>query len=190
MKKRETDQSLSRVRSGGSWTSSQPEAVSQEDVAGRVWQDMAETLESLDKGDVQLSTDDKETDIDDELWASDAKTAKLFRRIKFEVEPEIRPSIISPDQASLQQPEDTPHQSSLQEPQDTLNQPPFQRPQDTPFRSSLLVEKPQPLTKAPSDSFRILGWTPYDSDWFPHECGHFFIPARICIGKPSDIIIL
>ncbi|KAH6880901.1 hypothetical protein BKA70DRAFT_1472862, partial [Coprinopsis sp. MPI-PUGE-AT-0042] len=91
---RETNQSFSRVRNGGS--SSQPEAVSQEDIASRVWHDVSETLESLDQGDVRLSTDDNETDIDDELWASDAKMAKLFRRIKFEVEPEIKPSIIPP----------------------------------------------------------------------------------------------
>ncbi|KAH6884305.1 hypothetical protein BKA70DRAFT_1339604 [Coprinopsis sp. MPI-PUGE-AT-0042] len=104
---RETAQAFNRARSGDS--SSQPETVSQESVARRLGDDVPEVHESMDERNVQPSTKDHEddkVDIDDDLWVSDAKMAKLFRRIKFEIESEARSSVTTPSQSCLQQPRD------------------------------------------------------------------------------------
>ncbi|KAH6905930.1 hypothetical protein BKA70DRAFT_1430362 [Coprinopsis sp. MPI-PUGE-AT-0042] len=103
---RETTQAFSEVRSGAS--SSQPETVSQESVARR-GDYVPEVHESMDERNVQPPTEDREDDeidIDDDFWVSDAKMAKLFRRIKFEVESEARSSLTTPGRSCLQQPRD------------------------------------------------------------------------------------
>jgi hypothetical protein len=89
--------------------SSRLKADSRETAASRVENNVPDTHDSMDKGNVQPSTEDhedEEIDADDDLWESDAQMAKLFRRIMFGVESETRHSQISPDQSYLQEPQE------------------------------------------------------------------------------------